>query len=167
MENHGSYRHPLTEPVQRIHRRPQIDIIGRYRILSGRNGVYTPPPGADRAKIGSAEEREYTRVLIDATRKWPYPPVALPQRQYMERTWQIWIIKTYRVRNCESRGTVTHWVIGREVAGVRETHCTGRIFKGRRRNGQISGGGERRNDGAGCSEVNCLMASGTSLLLKR
>lgn len=29
-------------------------------------------------------------VLIDATRKWPYPPVALPKMEYMERARQIW-----------------------------------------------------------------------------
>jgi 4-hydroxy-3-polyprenylbenzoate decarboxylase len=39
--------------------------------------VYPPPTG------GSA-------LLIDATRKWDYPPVALPERQYMEATKKIW-----------------------------------------------------------------------------
>lgn len=29
-------------------------------------------------------------VLIDATRKWPYPPIALPKKQFMERALQLW-----------------------------------------------------------------------------
>jgi 4-hydroxy-3-polyprenylbenzoate decarboxylase len=33
---------------------------------------------------------KYSCVLINATRKAPYPPVALPRREYMERALQIW-----------------------------------------------------------------------------
>lgn len=29
-------------------------------------------------------------VLIDATRKWAYPPVSLPKKEYMDRARQIW-----------------------------------------------------------------------------
>ncbi len=29
-------------------------------------------------------------LLIDATMKWPYPPVSLPKKEYMERALQIW-----------------------------------------------------------------------------
>ncbi|HWP28090.1 MAG TPA: UbiD family decarboxylase, partial [Chloroflexota bacterium] len=29
-------------------------------------------------------------LLIDATRKWPYPPLSLPAREYMERARQRW-----------------------------------------------------------------------------
>lgn len=29
-------------------------------------------------------------ILIDATMKWPYPPVSLPKKEYMERARQIW-----------------------------------------------------------------------------
>ena len=29
-------------------------------------------------------------VLIDATRKWDYPPVSLPRREFMERALEIW-----------------------------------------------------------------------------
>jgi 4-hydroxy-3-polyprenylbenzoate decarboxylase len=28
--------------------------------------------------------------MIDATRKWPYPPVALPGKKYMEEAKKIW-----------------------------------------------------------------------------
>ncbi len=40
--------------------------------------LYFPPPAGASA------------VLIDATRKWDYPPVSLPPREYMERARQIW-----------------------------------------------------------------------------
>jgi 4-hydroxy-3-polyprenylbenzoate decarboxylase len=29
-------------------------------------------------------------MLIDATRKWDYPPVSLPKKEYMERAKQLW-----------------------------------------------------------------------------
>ncbi len=29
-------------------------------------------------------------MLVDATRKWPYTPVSLPKRQYMEKAKKIW-----------------------------------------------------------------------------
>jgi 4-hydroxy-3-polyprenylbenzoate decarboxylase len=29
-------------------------------------------------------------MLIDATRKWAYPPVSLPAKPYMERAKEIW-----------------------------------------------------------------------------
>lgn len=31
-----------------------------------------------------------TRLLIDATRKWPYPPVSLPRKKYMDMARVIW-----------------------------------------------------------------------------
>ena len=53
-------------------------------------------PSAAPAGTEDAEESEYpephgsSAVLIDATRKWAYMPVALPARPYMERARQIW-----------------------------------------------------------------------------
>ena len=44
----------------------------------------------------SESERRYppphggSRLLIDATTKWPYPPTALPKREFMEKARQIW-----------------------------------------------------------------------------
>ncbi len=35
-------------------------------------------------------ERECSRLLLNATMKWPYPPVSLPKKEYMERALQIW-----------------------------------------------------------------------------
>lgn len=40
----------------------------------------TPPGGP----------RDYFRVLIDATVKGSYPPVALPRREYMEAALEVW-----------------------------------------------------------------------------
>ncbi len=31
-----------------------------------------------------------SRLLIDATRNWPYPPISLPAKKFMERAMQIW-----------------------------------------------------------------------------
>lgn len=42
------------------------------------------------------QEKEYpghvgsSAILIDATTKWPYPPVALPKKEYMDRAMEIW-----------------------------------------------------------------------------
>jgi 4-hydroxy-3-polyprenylbenzoate decarboxylase len=33
---------------------------------------------------------QYSRVVINATRKYPYPPLALPRKQYMDKALQIW-----------------------------------------------------------------------------
>jgi len=41
------------------------------------------PPGNDQDESGSA-------LLIDATRKWPYPPIALPPKEFMENAARIW-----------------------------------------------------------------------------
>ena len=63
------------------------------KIVTGRAPGLDPsayPPGA------SHEERSYpmpqgaSSMLIDATRKWAYPPVGLPRKEYMERALTIW-----------------------------------------------------------------------------
>ncbi|BBD72124.1 3-polyprenyl-4-hydroxybenzoate decarboxylase [Sulfodiicoccus acidiphilus] len=45
------------------------------------------PPGEEGVETGF---RESSAMLIDATRKWDYPPVALPKREYMERALELW-----------------------------------------------------------------------------
>ncbi len=35
-------------------------------------------------------EHTTSRLLLNATMKWPYPPVSLPKKEYMERALQIW-----------------------------------------------------------------------------
>lgn len=36
------------------------------------------------------KETRASCMMIDATRKWPYPPTSLPRREYMERALKIW-----------------------------------------------------------------------------
>ena len=45
----------------------------------------TPPD----ARI-EAESMKGSSILVDATRKWKYPPVSLPKREYMERAVSLW-----------------------------------------------------------------------------
>jgi UbiD family decarboxylase len=36
------------------------------------------------------EAADCSALLIDATRKWPYPPVSLPRKEYMDRARTLW-----------------------------------------------------------------------------
>jgi UbiD family decarboxylase len=47
------------------------------------------PPGQSRGLAGGKVPRS-SALLIDATMPWPYPPLSLPKRQYMERAIEIW-----------------------------------------------------------------------------
>jgi len=47
------------------------------------------PPGHPRG-LTSAKQPRSTALLIDATMPWPYPPLSLPKRKYMERALEIW-----------------------------------------------------------------------------
>src|ERR1043165_191113 len=46
------------------------------------------PPG----KLESGMDEMYgcSAMLIDATRKWDYPPVSLPKKEFMERARTLW-----------------------------------------------------------------------------
>jgi 4-hydroxy-3-polyprenylbenzoate decarboxylase len=63
------------------------------RIITGRVPLLDP---SAYSLISKPEERSYpppvgcSGILIDATRKGPYPPVGLPKREYMERALEIW-----------------------------------------------------------------------------
>lgn len=51
--------------------------------------------GLDPSAVPLTQERKEgmqpsSAILIDATRKWDYPPVALPKREFMERARRIW-----------------------------------------------------------------------------
>ena len=37
-----------------------------------------------------SSDMKATVLLIDATIKWPYPPIALPKKEFMERALEIW-----------------------------------------------------------------------------
>ena len=49
-----------------------------------------PPEEDDRREPTFSNPAKASKILIDATRKWPYPPVSLPKRQYMERGLELW-----------------------------------------------------------------------------
>src|SRR5262249_27881815 len=46
------------------------------------------PPDQPRGLVGGTPARS-TALLVDATMPWPYPPLSLPKRQYMERAQEI------------------------------------------------------------------------------
>jgi UbiD family decarboxylase len=59
------------------------------RIVQGVNFPLDPsehPP----VMRGTMPGYNSSALLIDATRKWDYPPVSLPKREFMERARQIW-----------------------------------------------------------------------------
>jgi 4-hydroxy-3-polyprenylbenzoate decarboxylase len=48
------------------------------------------PPGSPHTEARFPSPSGCSAIMIDATRKWPYPPVALPAKKYMEEARQIW-----------------------------------------------------------------------------
>jgi 4-hydroxy-3-polyprenylbenzoate decarboxylase len=49
----------------------------------------TAPPDESRGLVAGNAPRS-SALLIDATMPWPYPPLSLPKRPYMERALEIW-----------------------------------------------------------------------------
>ncbi len=49
-----------------------------------------PPEEMERKDTRFEEMPQGYRLLIDATMKWPYPPVSLPKKEFMERAIEIW-----------------------------------------------------------------------------
>ena len=63
------------------------------RIITGKRPGLDPsayPPGASREERSYPQPQGASCLLIDATRKWAYPPVGLPKKEYMERAIEIW-----------------------------------------------------------------------------
>lgn len=63
------------------------------RIITHRYAALDPsaaPPGSPADEARFPAPSGCSALLMDATRKWPYPPVALPKREYMERAKEIW-----------------------------------------------------------------------------
>jgi 4-hydroxy-3-polyprenylbenzoate decarboxylase len=48
------------------------------------------PPGSSHTEARFPSPSGCSAIMIDATRKWPYPPVALPSRKYMEAAKAKW-----------------------------------------------------------------------------
>ncbi len=69
-----------------------------YRMQPNRDILVTQGKSADLdPSVAPPEETKKMRmpptsssILIDATRKWDYPPVSLPGREFMERARKIW-----------------------------------------------------------------------------
>jgi 4-hydroxy-3-polyprenylbenzoate decarboxylase len=67
------------------------------KIIAGRTATLDQsamPPGVVMPEAGwlpnEAGPEGASAILLDATRKWPYPPVSLPKREYMERGRALW-----------------------------------------------------------------------------
>jgi len=69
---------------------PERDI----RIVKGQMSALDP--SVSPADVGGGDYKKYppphgnSAMLIDATAKWPYPPVSLPARAFMENARKIW-----------------------------------------------------------------------------
>ena len=48
------------------------------------------PPGSPHSEARFPSPTGCSALMMDATRKWPYPPVALPAKKYMEAAKEIW-----------------------------------------------------------------------------
>lgn len=70
--------------------RPESDV----QLVPGRSPGLDPsgsPPGTGHGRMESRlVGHQYGKLLMNATRKWAYPPVALPAKEYMERALEIW-----------------------------------------------------------------------------
>jgi 4-hydroxy-3-polyprenylbenzoate decarboxylase len=65
---------------------PHQDVVIAKGKAAGLDPSAYPPAAVGRERrVG-----EMTALLIDATRPWPYPPVSLPRREFMERAKAIW-----------------------------------------------------------------------------
>lgn len=69
---------------------PQRDV----RTVSGLATMLDPsivPPWDEKdSMISEKLEGAASVLLVDATRKWPYPPLSLPRREFMERAMALW-----------------------------------------------------------------------------
>ncbi len=65
---------------------PDTDI----RILPRIRGAELDPSAIPPEQERSARDALMSTMLIDATRKWPYPPISLPAREFMEGAKKIW-----------------------------------------------------------------------------
>lgn len=68
---------------------PHLDIL----VTEGKVSHLDPsaaPPDAPTYEARFPKPRGTSALLIDATRKWGYPPVSLPAKKFMERAKEIW-----------------------------------------------------------------------------
>ena len=68
---------------------PHLDVL----IAQGKTSNLDPsaaPPGVSTYESRFPKPRGTSAMLIDATRKWDYPPVSLPSKKFMENAKKIW-----------------------------------------------------------------------------
>lgn len=64
-----------------------------WRIITGKASMLDPsaaPPNAPPEQLWFPGVEGAGGVMIDATRKWDYPPISLPKREYMEKARAMW-----------------------------------------------------------------------------
>jgi UbiD family decarboxylase len=69
--------------------RPQYDV----RIIGGRASILDPSSAPADAHVDEQRFPQPTgtsSLLIDATRKWAYPPTSLPRKEFMDRALELW-----------------------------------------------------------------------------
>ncbi|MBI2953085.1 MAG: UbiD family decarboxylase [Chloroflexi bacterium] len=59
-------------------------------IAKGKTASLDPSAVPPEDKQTALEDPRTTSLLIDATRKWDYPPTSLPRKEFMEKARQIW-----------------------------------------------------------------------------
>jgi len=70
--------------------RPESDIQTVYGRSPGLDPSGSPPGTGHERMESRLAGHQYGKTLMNALRKWPYPPVALPAKEYMERALAIW-----------------------------------------------------------------------------
>ena len=70
---------------------PHRDVrIKPSRLQSADWSAFPPGTGNPGGVHAGTSEIQSTRMLIDATRPWPYPPVSLPRKEIMEDALGLW-----------------------------------------------------------------------------
>lgn len=64
--------------------------IKTYPAKSSQDYSVMPPAEAEKKGMSYEDMPEASNLTINATRKWPYPPVSLPKKEYMEEAIEIW-----------------------------------------------------------------------------
>jgi len=99
-----------------------------------------PPGGALERDMRYERMPDASNLLINATRKWPYPPVSLPKREFMERAIKMW--KEEKLPELRLKGpwfgyNLGYWTDEYEeqalLAVKGEAHKTGEVLATRRK----------------------------------
>ena len=70
---------------------PHRDVrIKKYPLGSIMDCSISDPAETERRGVHYAEQPIHSHLLINATMKWPYPPISLPKKEFMEKALRIW-----------------------------------------------------------------------------